>query len=148
MHHDRTKNGKHEEQKLYKKEDRQKGKVHCSTYLAWFHGASSFGNGFPWLIFIVTMYLVAQVGRTSSDFLLTAWANNPNESSLTLYITITAITCVLLIVRGFLFMYTSVEASKNFHNNVFQVVIHLYRVLLRWILDIGCLLLNFIQLSM
>jgi ATP-binding cassette subfamily C (CFTR/MRP) protein 1 len=114
---------KEEEKKLYKKEDREKGNVRCSTYLAWFHSAASFGNGLPWLAFIVTMYALAQIGRTGSDFLLTEWANSPTESALTWYITITGVTCVLLIVRGFLFMYTSVQASKNFHDKIFKAVL-------------------------
>ena len=109
--------------KLYKKEDRAKGRVKCGTYLAWFRSASSFGNGVPWALFIVLLYVTAQVGRTGSDFLLTNWADNPSTPSLVLYISLTLVTFVLLIARGFLFMYTSVLASKNFHNKIFSAVL-------------------------
>ena len=85
-----------EEKKLYKKEDRAKGVVGCGTYLAWFRSASSFGYGIPWALFIVTLYLTAQVGRTGSDFLLTYWAKTPNEPALILYISLTCVTFVLL----------------------------------------------------
>eukprot|EP00944_MAST-04C_sp_MAST-4C-sp1_P015843 g15843.t1 len=109
--------------KLYNKEDRAKGRVKCGTYLAWFRSASSFGNGIPWALFIVLLYLTAQVGRTGSDFLLTNWADNPTTPSLVLYISLTLVTFVFLIARGFLFMYTSVSASKNFHNKIFSAVL-------------------------
>jgi ABC-type multidrug transport system fused ATPase/permease subunit len=112
-----------EEKKLYKKEDRAKGVVGCGTYLAWFRSASSFGYGIPWALFIVTLYLTAQVGRTGSDFLLTYWAKTPNEPALILYISLTCVTFVLLIARGFLFMYTSVCASVNFHDTIFTAVL-------------------------
>jgi ATP-binding cassette, subfamily C (CFTR/MRP), member 1 len=116
-------NGDNKSKKLYEKEDRAKGKVHLGTYLAWFRSASPFGNGLPWALFIVLLYLIAQIGRTGSDFLLTNWAKAPDEPSLILYISLTCVTFVLLIVRGFLFMYTSVQASKNFHDTIFKAVL-------------------------
>jgi len=110
--------------KLYGKENRRKGRVSLSAYLAWFSSASGPGSkGINLALAILFIYIVGQGARTVIDFLLLDWVSLPSNSNLYLYAGVVVATSALLLGRVLVFMHVSTLAARNFHNNIFKAVL-------------------------